>query len=729
MMRVRLQGDLGKAAGAAFVAVLILLMGLAALRAQSATRQLHARESVRRDLDVAAAGVASAIAALRANVAALAKDVPRYRAVLEGRADALPGEGRSIWWSNGSAVDFVSAVRFNVPHSEIIAFVGDAASLRVVTTNDGVDVVLMKERVADAGSGVEWLGAGLAVNDLLSAESVGAVLETGTNVALLGASGATVFRTTPIALTDPVRSAVHLGTEQWELLAAPPGSWSDAETDWQTALLVAVLAVGSGLGVWALARKPAVLREQIERLTADLEDKDADLSRLLRSRSQIESQLVTSLTVDLYTGLPNRASFVEHVQARLAKSRTAADGGIFVAAVLLHKLAEVGHSMGATVAEQVMREAAERLQRAGGPEAYLARIGECELALCFGLVDVRDDKGLMERLLNSLEARFIVNQRAIYVPAVAGIAASTDGYNHGPELLSQAALAANVAITEGQRSSVFRLEAKEARISLLQLEADLRSALDSNELRLFFQPIVSVTDGHIVGFESLLRWQHPTESWIGPDRFIPLAESMGQMARISDWVLGQGIAHAKQFSQARQEPLYVTVNLTPRDLNRDMCSRLLELLDTMRLPSQCLRIEITETAVVRDFRIAARLIAELNERGVRVLLDDFGTGYSSLSYLRDLPFHAVKIDKSFIHKMTTQARDFGLVKSIVGLVHYLGMECVAEGVETQEQLDLIAMMNCNYWQGFLFSRPLPASQVEPLIREQRRKTGVALAAS
>jgi EAL domain-containing protein (putative c-di-GMP-specific phosphodiesterase class I) len=328
-----------------------------------------------------------------------------------------------------------------------------------------------------------------------------------------------------------------------------------------------------------------------------------------------------------------------------------------------------------------------------------------------------------------LEARFTVGHRPVYVPAVMGIATCSDGYSHGPELLGQAALAANSAIVEGQRSALFRPGAKEERISLLQLEADLQAAIDGNELRLFFQPIVSVNEGHVVGFESLIRWQHPTESWIGPDRFIPLAESMGQMARISDWVLRQGVAHSKQFAQLRAEPLYITVNLTPRDLNRELCSRLFALLDSVRLPPQCIRIEITETAVVRDFRIAARLIAELNERGVRVLLDDFGTGYSSLSYLRDLPFHAVKIDRSFIHKMTTEARDFGLVKSIVGLVHYLGMECIAEGVETQEQLDLIGMMDCNYWQGFLFSRPLPASQIEPLLHDTRRKPGVALVAT
>jgi EAL domain-containing protein (putative c-di-GMP-specific phosphodiesterase class I) len=183
----------------------------------------------------------------------------------------------------------------------------------------------------------------------------------------------------------------------------------------------------------------------------------------------------------------------------------------------------------------------------------------------------------------------------------------------------------------------------------------------------------------------------------------------------------QGIAHSKQWLTLRENPLYVTVNLTPQDLSRELCTNLIDSLAAACLPPECIRVEITETALVRDFRIAARLISELNERGIRVLLDDFGTGYSSLSYLRDLPFHAVKIDKSFIQKMTTQARDFGLVRSIVSLVHYLGMECVAEGIETQEQLDLISMMDCNYWQGHLFSRPVPASAVEALVNEGPQK--------
>jgi EAL domain-containing protein (putative c-di-GMP-specific phosphodiesterase class I) len=275
---------------------------------------------------------------------------------------------------------------------------------------------------------------------------------------------------------------------------------------------------------------------------------------------------------------------------------------------------------------------------------------------------------------------------------------------------------------------MFAPETKKERIGVLQLEGDLQSAIHNDELTLKFQPIVSMQGGNVVGFEALLRWRHPTGSWIEPERFIPLAESLGLMSRISERVAAEGVAHAKRWQPLRQTPLYVTVNLTPRDLSRDFCNRIFDLLAQSNLAPECLRVEITETALVQDFGLAARLIGELNERGVRVLLDDFGTGYSSLSYLRDLPFHAVKIDKSFIQLMTSDARDFGLVRSIVSLVQYLGMECVAEGVETQEQLDLIGMVNCDFWQGFLFSPPVAASEVEALVNA-RPATAAAMQAA
>jgi EAL domain-containing protein (putative c-di-GMP-specific phosphodiesterase class I) len=385
--------------------------------------------------------------------------------------------------------------------------------------------------------------------------------------------------------------------------------------------------------------------------------------------------------------------------------------------------------MGVPVADGFLVEAADRLQRLMGPETLLARTGDKELALCVCDSELPEPEAFTSRILSVLEDRFAVGRQAIYSPALIGIAQCFDGYGHGPELVAQASLAATTCASSGNRWSIFAPETKEERIGVLQLEADLQSAIHNDELILKFQPIVSMQSGSVVGFESLLRWRHPTGSWIEPERFIPLAESLGLMSRISERVAAEGVAHAKRWQPLRQTPpLYVTVNLTPRDLSRDFCNRIFDLLAQSDLAPECLRVEITETALVQDFGLAARLIGELNERGVRVLLDDFGTGYSSLSYLRDLPFHAVKIDKSFVQLMTSDARDFGLVRSIVSLVQYLGMECVAEGVETQEQLDLIGMVNCDFWQGFLFSPPVAASEVEALVHS-RPATAAAMQAA
>jgi EAL domain-containing protein (putative c-di-GMP-specific phosphodiesterase class I) len=380
--------------------------------------------------------------------------------------------------------------------------------------------------------------------------------------------------------------------------------------------------------------------------------------------------------------------------------------------------------LGAATAAKLLSHAADRVQ-AVREGAFLARVSDKDLALCLRVDTQSADDALWPQLLAALDAPLKIDGREVYSTVTMGLARSADGYALAADLLDQASFAADQAAAGSDHWAEFREDAHASRVSLLRLEADLQNAVKNDELRLRFQPIVSTATGAAVGFEALVRWQHPTESLLPPDRFIPLAEGSGQMRPISDWVVRQGIAHSKQWLGLREEPVYVSVNLSPRDLNREFCARLFERLEAAGVPPEALCVEVTETAVVRDFRVAARLINELNERGVRVLLDDFGTGYSSLSYLRELPFHAVKIDKSFIQRMGTDARDFGLVRSIVSLVHYLGMQCVAEGIETQEQLDLLAMVDCDYAQGFLFSKPVAASEVPSLLAGGAKRTRAA----
>jgi diguanylate cyclase (GGDEF)-like protein len=535
-------------------------------------------------------------------------------------------------------------------------------------------------------------------------------------------SGQTFLWSDPEPLSDAVQVSLSPARAHWRLSVAPGGGWRNMQTIWTGLVIAWLAALGYAVTYLLLARKPRALAEQVHALRTRLDEKDNELSTLVKTQSALETQLASSLTIDVATGLQNRRSFIDHLHERLKAARLTSSGALLVLVVRFRQLHEIHHSMGGTFADRLLAQAAERLVRACKRNCFVARVGENQLAIVLDSSDIDEPADIAGQLLIVLEEGFDVGPRALFTPACIGIAASPDGYEYPEEFLSKASLAADAALEDEKRWSVFRLEAKEKRIDMLQLEADLQKAIRGEEFELHFQPILSVAEGTVVGFEALLRWHHASDSWVSPERFIPLAEEIGQMARLSEWVTRKTIAQSRQWLDSLKQPLYLTLNLTPRDLNREFCDRLFDQLSAAGVPAERLRVEVTESAVVKDFRVAARLISELSERGVRVLLDDFGTGYSSLSYLRDLPFSAVKIDKSFIRKMTSDARDFGLVRSIVSLVHYLGMECVAEGIETQEQLDLIEIANCNYWQGFLFSAPVPAERVPELIKSSRMPT-------
>jgi EAL domain-containing protein (putative c-di-GMP-specific phosphodiesterase class I)/GGDEF domain-containing protein len=704
-----------KALAPAFAALfgggMVALLGSAAVNHEHGRRVAEARIAVGEQLDAVAARLAEEVGDAYRRL--LAATPPGAEVSLREAAAAASSERYSAWWFDGRSLSVIGNQQIGFFRAATALIEHDQATLvGPVTSLQGTDAFLLQAPPrAEIGTKI---GLVIPIDGLWRAAGVFDLMGHGLELTVRDGEGRVIYWTSAAPLDAPVSRDFGIADQRWTFAVAPRSGWVNAKIIAPGAVLTLVLAVAYALASYTLAARPADLRRSIAELKARLLVKDSELSILLNSRSQLETQLANSLTTDVNTGLPNRTSFVEHVQHALSERRRLSSGSVAVAVARFPKLEALNHSMGAAVAEDVIAAAAETLTPVVAGSGFLARIGDRELAVCVtGDVAPKD---IAESLAAGSSERLVVAGRAVYSPVVFGIATSADGYDHGPELIAKASMAAGEAGERGERWSTFDPETKEARISLLQLEADLQRAIDRSELRLHFQPIVSIADGRVVGLESLLRWRHPTAQWVGPERFIPLAESMGQMPRISEWVLRQAVAHAAQWQRLRAEPIYITVNLTPRDLNREMCNYLFELLRASSLAPETIRIEVTETAVVRDFRVAARLLGELNERGLRVVLDDFGTGYSSLSYLRDLPFHAVKIDKSFIQKISTEAKDFGLVRSIVGLVHYLGMECVAEGIETQEQLDLVGMMNCDYGQGFLFSRPLPPGEVEELVR-------------
>ena len=622
------------------------------------------------------------------------------------------------WRTNGSKTVKVSGGDTSLTAEDVADALGRLDS-PVATVNGvtGEDFIVLRVPPQRGD-----LSISLRLADLLDEAGLTALLKKGMQAAIEDVeTGQTFLWSDPEPLSDAVQVSLSPARAHWRLSVAPGTGWRNMQALWTGLVLAWLVAVAYSVTYLLLARKPRALGEQVESLRTRLDEKDDELAALVETHSKLETRLTSSLTIDIATGLQNRKSFIDQLQERLKTTRLTSAGALIVLVVRFRQLHEISHSMGSTFGDRLLTQAAERLTRASNSDCFLARVSENELAL---ILDGSEEEpgDISERLLSVLDERFDIGPRALFSPACIGFAASPDGYEYPEEFLSKASLAADAALEDQKRWSAFRLETKEKRIDMLRLEADVQTAIRQEEFQLHFQPILSVAEGSVVGFEVLLRWHHASGSWIGPERFIPLAEEIGQMGRLSEWVTRKTIAQGRHWLDALQQPIYLTLNLTPRDLSREFCDRLFDEISAAGLPPERLRVEVTESAVVKDFRVAARLISELNERGIRVLLDDFGTGYSSLSYLRDLPFSAVKIDKSFIRKMTSEARDFGLVRSIVSLVHYLGMECVAEGIETQEQLDLIEIANCNYWQGFLFSAAVPADRVPELILTSRMPT-------
>jgi predicted signal transduction protein with EAL and GGDEF domain len=701
--------------GAAIAGGVVLALGAAAIRSELQLAAARARaessnaaseigERVTAQIDGALVWLTNAAAAEAAR-----RGLPALGSVERPRT--------VIWRRRGTAMVAVAGSETDLTARDVEdAIATDSRPvIAPVAGANGDDFFLLHTAVADAD-----LALSMPLTDLMESACMPRLLKGGMQVAIEDVErGNWIFWSAPDPPRDAVQTTIMPAGVTWRLAVAPTAGWRSAAELWTGFVLAWLVGIAYAVAYWHLARRPRMLSDELSVLGARLDDKDAELTTLLRTQSTLETELASSLTIDVSTGLQNRRSFVKHLQERLKGIRLTANGALLVVIVRFRQLHEISHSMGGAIADRLLSQAADRLRKACGAGAFLARTGEEDLALCVDPVESEEPADVADRLLATLDERFDLGPRALFSSTHLGIAACPDGYEYPEEMLSKASIAADAAAEEQQRWSVFRLETKERRLGMLQLEADLQSAIRREEFELHFQPILSVAEGNVVGFETLLRWHHPSDTWIGPDKFIPLAEEIGQMGRLSQWVAKKTIAQARYWLDKLERPIYLTLNLTPRDLKPEFCERLFSEISAAGLPPDRIRVEVTETAVVDDFRLAAQLISELNERGVRVLLDDFGTGYSSLSYLRDLPFHGVKIDKSFVRRMTSEARDFGLVRSIVSLVHYLGMECVAEGVETQEQLDLIEIANCNYWQGYLFSAPVVAERVPDLLRQSR----------
>jgi diguanylate cyclase (GGDEF)-like protein/PAS domain S-box-containing protein len=440
----------------------------------------------------------------------------------------------------------------------------------------------------------------------------------------------------------------------------------------------------------------------------------------ITDRKQAEERLRYDALHDSLTDLPNRALFMDRLgHAMRTRTRRIDDASFAVLFLDLDRFKTVNDSLGHLIGDELLITVAQQLERCLRPNDTIARLGGDEFTILLDpLRQPQDASEVAERLQQALSAPIQIQGREVFTSVSIGIALGSPAYERPEELLRDADTAMYQAKLRGKaRYAVFDAAMHTDALELLQLETDLRRALDRAELRVYYQPIVSLHTEQIVGFEALVRWQHPQRGMIPPDMFIPLAEDTGLITVLGQIVLREACRQLAvwQAQLPALPQLYMSVNLSAKQMAQpDLVELIAETLRETGLAPHQLKLEILESALIGR-ALAAETLGRLKDLGVQISIDDFGTGYSSLSYLHQFPVDTLKIDRSFISRMGVNGEHSEIILAIVTLARSLGMEAIAEGVETISQRDQLRELQCDYGQGWLFARALDQSAATDLV--------------
>jgi diguanylate cyclase (GGDEF)-like protein/PAS domain S-box-containing protein len=430
------------------------------------------------------------------------------------------------------------------------------------------------------------------------------------------------------------------------------------------------------------------------------------------SRKEAEAKLAHQALHDSLTGLPNRTQLDNHLRDALARSAHL-NHKVAVLFLDLDRFKVINDSLGHHVGDQLLISVAERISSVLRPGDIAARFGGDEFVVVCGMTDHVDDAvAVAERLTRVLSQPFSLRGELIFVTVSIGIAVA-DGPNSEPDALVRDADAAMYSAKDRGRGryGVFDHTMRDVAVARLTVENELRKAVTNQELRLHYQPTVSLTTQEVVGVEALVRWNHPERGIMRPDEFIPLAEETGLIVPLGDWVIAEACQQLVRWGRSNDLP--IAVNISPLQLaDPKLVSRVAGVLRDAEIRPDQLCLEITESALVNDIDSALLTLHRLADLGVRLALDDFGTGYSALNYLRLLPVDIVKIDRSFVGRLAGNHRDRSIVTGVVDLLHALGLEVVAEGVETVEQFVILREIGCDVAQGYYVSPPVDPNELD-----------------
>ena len=439
----------------------------------------------------------------------------------------------------------------------------------------------------------------------------------------------------------------------------------------------------------------------------------------ITDRKLMERQLLHDALHDALTGLPNRALFMDRLQQQLKRSQNKSDYLFAVLFLDLDRFKVVNDSVGHLVGDKLLIEIARRLENSIAPTDTVARLGGDEFTVLLENLASKSEATLVaESIYQTLSFPFHIEGYELFTTASIGIALSSVGYEKPEDIMRDADLTMYSAKEQGKaRYEVFNNSLRDRALRRLELETDLRRAIERQEFEVYYQPITSLQLGTLSGFEALLRWNHPTKGRIQPADFIPICEETGLIIPLSNWLLQDACQTTKEWQTKYPEhpAIRMSINLSGQQFKESqLIDKIESVLEDTGLSGQFLKLEITESILIDNLEAVTDIILHLRTKGIQFSIDDFGTGYSSLSYLHRFPVDTIKIDRSFVSQM--QADDnSAIVKAIITLAHILKMDVIAEGIETTSQLAQLRLLQCEYGQGFFFSKPLSKSEAEALI--------------
>jgi diguanylate cyclase (GGDEF)-like protein len=459
--------------------------------------------------------------------------------------------------------------------------------------------------------------------------------------------------------------------------------------------------------------------EQAEKHIEELEHYISEQERISQALRESKEKFRHSAFHDSLTDLPNRNYFSQEVKFMLEKTKIMYGFNFAVLFLDMNRFKTVNDSLGHSMGDRLIINVAKRLKSIVRKGDMVARFSGDEFAILLNSIkDQEEVSRYAEMIQKKIATPFTINGKQIFTSVSIGIALGNTNYEDSQDILRDADIAMYRSKEKGDSFMFFDPTMHSQTVKLLQLETDLRYAIAREEFCVYYQPIVDLNTMKIKGFEALMRWNHPERGLVAPYEFIPICEDTGMIVPMTIWILKKACLQVKEWQKSKVENrnLIISVNLSGKHFSQvDLVEQIWKVLTETDFNPQHLKLEITESAVMENAESAISVLKELKELGIQLSIDDFGTGYSSLSYLHRFPIDTLKIDRSFVNSMTEGAENGEFVQTIMTLAHTLGLAVIAEGIETINQLHQLRVLDCEYGQGYLFSRPVPKEDIDKLL--------------